>query len=52
MSKRSIVNDLYKSRKRVCTAPSSATNETPEFNDGLNGTSFSGNHLLLIWYVI
>lgn len=41
MSKRSIVNDLYKSRKRVCTAPSSATNETPEFNDGLNGTSFS-----------
>lgn len=52
MSKRSIVNDLYKSRKRVCTAPSSAINETSEFNDGLNGTSFSGNHLLLIWNVI
>ncbi|XP_048758277.1 serine/threonine-protein kinase 19-like [Ostrea edulis] len=40
MSKRSMVNDLYKTRKRLCTTPSSSTNETPEFNDGLNGTSF------------
>ncbi|XP_062591297.1 inactive serine/threonine-protein kinase 19-like [Saccostrea cucullata] len=41
MSKRSMVNDLYKSRKRICTASRSSATDTPEFNDGVNGTSFS-----------